>query len=124
MAEPATTKQNYTKAKRGAVILTQHADRTMKSFLVLDGELKTLTTLNAWATLFFSLAGSTASLAFGLWSDMFIEGAPAENAKATVPVLEWLFVVLTVLFLGLAIWATCTKSSEVRRIKLESGDGD
>jgi hypothetical protein len=111
-------KRSY--SQKASKVVTQHADRTMKSYLILESELHHIATLSTWATFFWSAFFSCGSLAFGLWSDMFIEGSPSPEAMKNMPPLQWAFVAGAALFLGLALWATRSKRSEVDRVKRES----
>jgi hypothetical protein len=109
-------------ASKGAILITEHSNRRMKSYLVLEGELIHISMLNGWMTLFISTCSGFFSLALGLWSGLFVEGSPSEIAKEYGRTLEVTFVGLSILFGFLAIWAYCNRKSEVDRIKRESDE--
>lgn len=113
------SKGTYT--QRASRVILQHANRTMKNYLVLESELDHIARLSTWAAFFWSAMFSCASFAFGLWSDLFIEGSPSKEATQHIPALEVVFVIGAILFFVLAIWATYSKRSEINRIKRETG---
>ena len=108
--------------RRGAVLTTEHKDRRMKSYLVLDGELKQISTLNGWATLFLSIGTFCLSIAVGIWSGLFVEGSPSEAAKEYGSIIEWTFFGLSIGFFVLAGLAVRSRNSEIHRIRSESDE--
>ena len=108
--------------RKTSKVITVHSDRTMKSYQVLDSELKHISTFNGWATLFFSAASACASIVIGIWTNLFVTDTPSAIAQKYGISIQCVFAVLTVVFLVLGILSTLSKRSELRRIKKESGD--
>jgi hypothetical protein len=89
----------------------------VRLYPIIESELDSVAMLNSLATLFFSLGSSGFSIAFALWSGMFIESTPSEAAKQAMPVLICVFALVGCLFTGLGVWAWRRKGSELSKIK-------
>lgn len=113
-----TTKRTYT--KKGAVLTTEHRDRKMKSYLILDGELRQISMLNGWATIFISVGSFLGATSVGIWSGLFVESSPAQTAKEYGSVVAWTFAALAGGFFMLAWRAVKNRDSDIERIKRES----
>lgn len=108
--------------RRAPLITTIHNTRRVRSYVVFENELTLISMLNGGATLFFSLAATCAGMAFGLWSSLLIESSPSEKATVAVPPLTWLLVIATAVFAIVGTVCVLQRTSEVYRIKKESGD--
>ena len=108
--------------KRSASLVAIHRDRKVKGYVVLEVELQTVSSLNAWATAFLSIGCSLTSLAIGLWSGLFIDSAPSEEARKYGPMMEIAFASLGILFFVLAGCAIWSRKSTLDRIKEESAE--
>lgn len=104
------------------LVVTEHSTRHMRSYLIYDSELKSISMLNGLATLFFSLGSFCASITLGLWSNLFATDSPSEIAKKYGSILESVLGTVSGACFLIAFVITMCRQSEVSRIKRESGE--
>lgn len=109
--------------QRTSKVVTQHSDRNMKSYQVLEGELNQISMLNHMTTAFSSAATLCATIAVGLWSNIFVSVEPSREAKEFGTPIQFALLVTAFVFAVLSIWMMCNRRSMVNRIKRESGGG-
>lgn len=81
----------------------------------------TLSVFNTLAIVFFSAGTGLLTFAIGLITDSIIEGELTDYSRALVYVVTPLCLVLALLSYSVGIWALRGRSSELERIREESG---
>lgn len=109
-------------AERGSKIVAVHSDRYMKSYLILDSELKTISILNGAATLLFSAGSFCLSVGVGMAINLFVSDSPSAVAAKYGNAIERVAFYATAALYVLGIAMIVCKRSEIKQIKRESGD--
>lgn len=113
----------FSDSPRGATVKTTYVEREVKVLAVFDTEVDAISSLNAQATVFFSVGAGLISLAGGIWTTaVFSEKLTAAGQVATdvgAPVLG----ALSLIFFGLALWAWWKRRSALNTIKKQSRSG-
>ncbi len=105
--------------RRAPVVEVEHTKRKMKSYLVYEWELDQLSTLDGWTTLFGSVGSFFASLALGLWTDLFVEGSPSPAAQEYGNAMKWWFLGIAAIFYVCAALAWYKRWSKTDQMKRE-----
>jgi uncharacterized membrane protein len=121
MANYFTTTKSGSPAQRSPVIVNEYNSRTMKSYLILESEMSTLSMLNTGATICISIATFFASIAAGLWSNVFVADKPSDLAQKYGSTVQNSSIVIALIFVGFAAWLIRSRGSLVTQIKRESG---
>jgi hypothetical protein len=107
----------------GATISNAYVGRQVKVYAVFETEVETLTSLNAQATVYFSVGSALLSFGVGIWTAaLFTEKLSAEAAVATkvgVPILG----LLAIASFGLAVSAWYKRKKTIDSIKQQSVAG-
>jgi hypothetical protein len=107
-------------ATPGSTVNAAYAEREVKVFGILEGEVEIISILNTQAIAFFSAGSSLASIAVGIW----VTNAFVEKPIPTGEVLSHFFapLVLTMALVSfwLGIWARRRRGSIWDKIRTES----
>jgi hypothetical protein len=106
--------------QRGCYIHTVHVERTVIAYGIHDHELETLSTLNAQAVTFFSLASGLVSAAFGIGVEVAVSETFGTASKILVYLACPVMVIVACAFFGLGIHARRSRTTLITRIREES----
>lgn len=96
------------------------AERGMNFYPVHENELKSVSTLNGLALIFASIASALLSFAGTIWLSAEFEGTETAVTKVLSGYVAPAAIVLSVVFLGLSIYAIVKRGSIITVIKNES----
>ena len=109
-----------TESPRGATVETYGVRRRVKVFGILDHEMETLSSLNAQATVFFSVAASLASSAYTISISAGFAEKLTSSGELLNRVAQPALYGLGVVFACLGLWAWRKRTSTMARIRKES----
>jgi hypothetical protein len=116
--EPATT--TSTEGQRGATVTNSYVGREVMVYAVFETEVDSLSSLNAQATVFFSVGTGLLSFAAAIWINraFYTDIPPAAQLATSVgaPIL----LALSVVFFGLAGHAWYSRSKIIRRVRSQT----
>ena len=124
MAENRTPPEEQRKqftSESGAFFRILHMERRVRVYPLQEGEMTTLSVFNTLAIVFFSAGTGLLTFAVGLITDSIIEGRLTDSSRVLVYAVTPLCLVLALLSYCVAIWALRSRSSELDRIREESG---
>jgi hypothetical protein len=118
MATPETVIS--TESPRGATVKTTYVERQVKAFAVFDTEVDVLSSLNAQATVFFSVASAALSFAVSIWANAAFYSELTPAGQIASHIVAPALLVVAVLFVGLGVHAWTRRTSTVNAIRQQS----
>ena len=118
MNEPIT--QISTQSPGGATVKTTYVERQVRAFAVFETEVDALSSLNAQATVFFSVASATLSFAVGIWTNAAFSSNPTPEATIASRMVAPVIALISVIFIFLGVHAWNRRTSVVTSIREQS----
>ncbi|MGO9991327.1 MAG: hypothetical protein ACLPTF_02285 [Steroidobacteraceae bacterium] len=109
-----------TEGQRGATITTVYVERQVKAFSVFETELDVLSSLNAQATVFFSVGSAFITYAVGIWTNSSFATQLTPEGKLANEFVAPGLVFISIVFYSLAIMAWWKRRRTLGDIRRQS----
>src|SRR5271155_2384791 len=99
-----------TQLPQGATISTSYVGRQMRAFAIAEHEVRTISTMNTLATIFFSVGTTFLGFAVGIWTNAMFYDSLTPEGRLLSHVASPILCVVALIFVALGIWALRSRS--------------